>query len=129
MTKMFLFYVNNSSVALLVVQVWRRIHDLDFAEVNICVINMQIPETERHCFIVEIPITVEPHVWAELGLIGKIPIPDTDFHVTVHALVKGCPELLCKKVVGIPAAEADLIVIYHKQRGLLHQNLVFCYLN
>lgn len=125
MTKMFLFYVNNSSIAPLVVQVRRRVHELNFAEVNICVIDVQIPETERHCFVVEIPVAVELGIRAKLGLIGKIPIPDTDFHVAVHALVQGCPEFLCEKVVGIPAAEADLVAIYHKQGRLLYQNLVF----
>lgn len=90
-----------------------------------CVIDVQIPETERHCFVVEIPVAVELGIRAKLGLIGKIPIPDTDFHVAVHALVQGCPEFLCEKVVGIPAAEADLVAIYHKQGRLLYQNLVF----
>lgn len=86
---------------------------------------MQIPEVECHCFIVQIPITGEPHIWVKLKLRGEIPICNTDFHITVHSLVQWCPELLQEEVVRIPAAEGDVIVIHHKHGWLFHQNLVF----
>lgn len=56
------FDMDNGPIALLVVYVRRRIHELNFAEVNICLVGVQIPEDEGHCLIVHCHITVESRI-------------------------------------------------------------------
>lgn len=119
------FHMDNGPIALLIVYVRRWIHDLNFAEVNIRLVNKQIPEIECHCFIAQFPITVESCTWVELRLMGVISIHNTHFHSTIYSFIKRCPELLWEEVVSILAAKVDLIVVHHKPGQLLHQNLVF----
>lgn len=91
---MFLFHMDNSPVTLLIVYIRRRIQDLDFAEVNIRLVNVQIPEVECHCFVAILHIAVESCIWFKLKQAGVIYIHNTDLHSTICSLIKGCPELL-----------------------------------
>lgn len=53
------FHMNDSPIALLVVDIWGWIHGLDFAEVDVSLVDTHIPKIEDDFVFVMSPMAVE----------------------------------------------------------------------
>lgn len=51
--------MNDSPVALLIIDIWRRIHGLNFAEVDVSLAGSHIPKIEDYFVLIMISPTVE----------------------------------------------------------------------
>lgn len=53
------FHMNDSPIALLIVDIWGWIHDLNFAEVDVSLVGIHVPKIEDYFVFIMMPLAVE----------------------------------------------------------------------
>lgn len=78
--------MNDSPVALLVVDVRGWIHDLNFAEVDVSLVGIHVPEIEDDFVFIMTPLAVESFIWIAANF-GCVPWNNANVNWTVRSFL------------------------------------------